>query len=126
MLSLNKYILVVCSLLLLAQCSSKGKEVEGSWHMQQWIANGVALPPTIVQGSTWVFSGSSYKVTIANLVDEGKYRTVVDTLFMKSETTPERAEMHYIIIQADSSVLSLSSDFNGNKTEINFIKANLP
>jgi len=126
MQSLSKYVLVLFSILLLTQCSNKGKEVEGSWQIQRWQANGTDLPKAVFEGSTWTFEGSTYKVNIANIIDEGKYRMVADTLFMKSETTPERPEMHYIVLQVDSASLKLKGDLAGNKSEISFAKANLP
>ena len=126
MQSLSKYVLVLFSILLLTQCSNNGKEVEGSWQIQRWQANGTDLPKAVYEGSTWTFEGSTYKVNIANIIDEGKYRIVADTLFMKSETTPERPEMHYIVLQVDSASLKLKGDLAGNKSEISFAKANLP
>ncbi|MBS1613801.1 MAG: hypothetical protein JST49_13350 [Bacteroidetes bacterium] len=126
MQSLSKYVLVLFSILLLTQCSNNGKEVEGSWQIQRWQANGTDLPKAVYEGSTWTFEGSTYKVNIANIIDEGKYRMIADTLFMKSETTPERPEMHYILLQADSATLKLKGDLAGNKSEISFAKANLP
>ena len=126
MQSLNKYLILAGAIILLSQCSSKEKEVEGEWQIQKWQANGSELPKAVYEGSTWTFEGSAYKVNIANVIDEGKYRMVADTLFMKSETTPERPEMHYIVLQVDSSSLKLKGDLAGNKSEISFAKANLP
>lgn len=126
MQNLSKYLFALFAILLLAQCSNKDKEIEGSWQIQRWQANGTDLPKAVFEGSTWTFEGSTYKVNIANIIDDGKYRMVADTLFMKSETTPERPEMHYIVLQADSANLKLKGDLAGNKSEISFAKANLP
>lgn len=126
MQNLNRYLILAVAILLLSQCSNKGKEVEGNWQILSWQANGTDLPKAVYEGSTWTFEGSTYKVNIANIIDDGKYRMVADTLFMKSETTPERPEMHYIVLQADSANLKLKGDLAGNKSEISFTKANLP
>lgn len=123
---LSKYAVLASLVFLLTQCNNKGKEIEGKWQIKTWYANGAILSDNVFGTSVWQFEKDKYSVQIANLKDEGNYHINKDSLFMKSETSPDRPEVYYLIKQIDTVQLVLGGSINGNKSEITFAKVNQP
>lgn len=105
------------------QCNKTERQIDSKWTMQQLELNGMTLKREMLGNSYWQFEGNKYQSVMLGANDAGKYRINEDTLFLKSETTPQRPETVYMITNADSSSLQLRTNTNNNLSTIDFVRA---